>query len=264
MESLENIIRRVQVNIPFPLLIGKHRDKFIDMRLNPEIYFSAETLDEYSFSAFDEAAKLISSYGGETTFHAPFIDLISGSPDRIVRDVIKKRYEQIFELLQLFKPKSMVCHTGYDVKRHGFFQEQWDKISLNTWAWAADNLDREDALLVIENVYEYGPDAMRNLFEHLDTHTVGLCFDAGHQSAFSKTSLQEWLKGVGRFIKHLHLHDNDGSSDAHLGLGQGTIPFPILFQYIKENSLNPIMTLETHYESDLVPSLEYMKGVLEI
>ncbi len=262
MESLDHVIRKVQINIPFPLLMGKYRDRFRQMRLNPEIYFDADTLDKSSFSAFEEAANLVNSYGGETTFHAPFIDLPCGSPDRLVRDAVRKRFETLFQLVPLFSPKSIVCHAGYDWKRYHFMRERWIEESIRTWTWAAEILDREDVQLSIENVYEHGPGEIRFLFEQIEAENVGLCLDVGHQSAFSKTSLKEWLDGVGIYIKQLHLHDNDGSTDAHLSPGKGTIPFQTLFQYLEDNQIEPIITLEPHDEADLIPGLQYVNQFL--
>jgi sugar phosphate isomerase/epimerase len=57
-------------------------------------------------------------------------------------------------------------------------------------------------------------------------------------------------------MKELHLHDNDGIKDDHLAIGAGKIDFECLFEYIEQNSLKPITTVEAHKEKWLWQSLE--------
>jgi sugar phosphate isomerase/epimerase len=59
----------------------------------------------------------------------------------------------------------------------------------------------------------------------------------------------------------LHLHDNDGSGDAHLPVGQGNIDFPGLFQLLRQKQRRPLLTLEPHSQEHLTESLG---GLLQV
>jgi len=74
---------------------------------------------------------------------------------------------------------------------------------------------------------------MRTLFERLQNQGVRFCFDIGHQHAFSRSTLEDWLRALGSYLGQLHLHDNHGTADEHLPVGEGNFPFGDLFQFIR-------------------------------
>ena len=57
------------------------------------------------------------------------------------------------------------------------------------------------------------------------------------------------------WLAHLHLHDNNGRRDEHLGIGRGKFDFQGLFKFLTKHDLQPLITLEPHSEDDLWVSL---------
>ncbi len=252
----------VQVNIPFTMLWESYLDRFTKDRLNPEIGFDAEALDGCSLSDVEVVARRLNDLGLIITLHAPFIDLSPGSPDPKVRSLARQRLDQFVRLIPLFKPKTVVCHTGYDHKRYWHMKDIWLENSLKIWSWLAKQTRTEGAVLMLENVYEQGPDDILILLENLQDQGVGFCLDTGHQAVFSSAPMEEWVKCMGPFLGQLHLHDNSGKEDEHLALGKGGIDFQTLFkQLIRANIPPPLVTLEPHREEDLGPSLEYLDKI---
>ena len=259
MKAIEEIIQKVQVNIPFTMLYESYLDKFIRYGLNPEIGLDAAALDRFTVADFSGIAEKIHKNSRTVTLHGPFMDLSAGSPDPAVRRLTKRRLEQLLDLVGLFKPRSVVCHAGYDTKRYGYHKDAWSERSLELWSWMADRVNAHGARLMLENVFEDGPTDMLYLFEGLNHQQVGFCLDAGHASAFGQADLAAWLDTLGPYLGQLHLHDNPGNADEHLAMGRGTIDFGIIFKYLKINKkIRPIVTLEPHEEKDLWPSLEYL------
>jgi sugar phosphate isomerase/epimerase len=259
MKTIKQIIKQVQVNIPFTMLYESYLETFIEYGLNPEIGLDAAALDRFSMADFSGIAEKIHKNSRSVTLHGPFIDLSAGSPDPAVRRVTRRRLEQLLDLVPLFKPLSVVCHAGYDAKRYGYFKETWSENSLELWSWMADRVAEHGARLMLENVYEDGPEDIQFLFENLKNQKVGFCLDTGHSSAFGQADLEAWLKTLGPYLGQLHLHDNLGNDDEHLAMGSGVIDFSKLFKYLKKNiNISPIVTLEPHEEKDLWPSLEYL------
>ena len=254
-------IRSVQVNIPFSMLYKGYLSRFLKYRLNPEIGLDAHSLDTHSLTDFRAIASRLLTNGLSVTFHAPFMDLAPGSPDSAVRALTRRRFRQMLRLVSVFRPQTIVCHSGYDYKRYGHMQAEWLENSLEIWEWLAAGIRKAGAVLMIENVYEQGPAEMQVLFERLQNQGVRFCLDIGHQHAFSRSTLKDWLQALAPYLGQLHLHDNDGSQDSHLALGKGTTDLPILFRFLKtHNVADPlVVTLEPHRESDLWPSLEYLK-----
>jgi sugar phosphate isomerase/epimerase len=78
---------------------------------------------------------------------------------------------------------------------------------------------------------------------------------------FSYTPLNIWLQELGKYLGHLHLHDNRGRMDEHLPVGCGTFPFAELFQTLQAIKAKPSMTLEAHDQADLWQSLNNVKNM---
>lgn len=259
---MQQIIDKVQVNIPFTMLYDTHLDLFIENKLNPEIGIDAVALERFSFSDFNNIAQRFHQHSRTITLHAPFNDMSPGSPDPAVRAVTRKRFEQTLQLIPLFKPKTVVCHANYDRKRHSYFRDSWIENSLKMWSWFSACVNDEGSRLMLENVYEHSPDDIRIFFERLETQRVGFCLDTGHQAAFSRTSLSEWVDSLAPYLAQLHLHDNFCEDDDHMGLGQGKIDFTTFFEHIKEIKKEPpIITLEPHKEEYFRPSIEFLERV---
>jgi sugar phosphate isomerase/epimerase len=252
----------VQVNVPFRMLYEKYLDRFLNYKLNPEIGLDAYSLDNYKLSDFSSVAAELQKSALTVTFHAPFMDLSPGSPDTAVWELTRRRFKQMLELLPVFSPKAIVCHSGYDSKRYWNVKDVWIERSLEMWAWLAAGLGETETKIMIENVYEHDPEDMHVLFKRLEGQGIRFCLDIGHQNAFSSSSLEKWVKILGPYIGQLPLHDNDGSQDSHLALGQGNINLPDLFRLLNTAVVEPVLiTLEPHEEEALWPSIEYLRHV---
>ena len=257
---MKSIRKFVHINIPFTMLRESYLEDFINFGLNPEIGLDAKVLEGCQYSDFLDIAIKLKKAGLLTTLHSPFIDLAPGSPDRAIREVTRKRFEQVVKVASIFRPKAIVCHIGYDTRRYGFLRKVWLNNSLETWKWLAKELMERDIQLSLENVYEDRPQDILPVFKTLEKYGVKFCFDTGHCVAFGKSPMEDWLTCLGRYLGHLHLHDNDGVEDQHLGLGMGKIGFERLFHWLGKNfGSPPLITLEPHTRDGLWPSLEFLE-----
>jgi sugar phosphate isomerase/epimerase len=257
-----DISAKVQVNIPFTMLWDTYFDAFMRQGLNPEIGIDAAALDRFSRGEFGRMAEQLLERGLEITLHGPFFDLSPGSIDSGIQAATRHRFEQLLDLVPLFKPKTVVCHAGYDWRRYGYAGSDWVRNSIDTWRWLGDGIKAAGSRLMLENVYETGPEEMRTMFEHLTQQQVGLCLDTGHQSAFGKASLNTWVESLAVYLGQLHLHDNFGQKDDHLALGEGEIDFKVLFARLKTLMPRPpVITLEPHRKDALAPSLAYLEKI---
>lgn len=258
----KKIIQEIQVNVPFTMLYDSYLSLIMEYGINPEIGFDATALDRFSSSDFEYIAKQIHERGLIITLHSPFMDLSPGSPDPAVLALTRHRYEQMSQLVPIFQPKTVVCHSGYDHKRYWGLKDTWIKNSQDFWSWFAQRIIKDGAVLMLENVFEHNPHQFLELYEGLRELHVGFCLDTGHQAVFSRVDLSTWLEVLGGDIRQIHLHDNSGNSDDHLALGKGKVDFRMLFEYLRYAKTHPpIITLEPHREEDLWPSLEYLESI---
>lgn len=254
------IIDNIQVNIPFTMLVEKTwQDLFFTLKLNPEIGLDAQALDNFGPPAFREFADRFHQSGRSVTLHGPFLDLSPGSPDPKIRELTAFRFRQLVDAVMIFKPKTVVCHAGYDHDRYSFWKENWLKHTIDTWQWLGREISARGSRLMLENVYEKTPEELLQVLRPLNPEHIGYCLDIGHLAAFSKHPLVPWLAATGQYIGQLHLHDNRGDHDSHMGMGKGTVDFEPLFGHAKKMPSPPVVTLEPHQQEDFLASLAYLE-----
>lgn len=256
------VAKQVQVNIPYRMLGDGYLQKFLDYGLNPEVGLDASVLDQITPAEAAIVADQFHCAGRTITLHGPFIDLSAGSPDTAIRKVTEKRFQQLAALVPIFKPVSVVCHTGYDHRRYWPIRDQYHKTSLEIWRPLATAVKEAGSRLMLENVYEQDPLEILPVIESLQPLKVGFCLDIGHQGVFGKAPLTEWVAVMSSCLRQLHLHDNMGSQDDHMALGEGKMDIEGLFRQLLSRNIRPVaVTLEPHEESALAPSLDYLERI---
>lgn len=88
--------------------------------------------------------------------------------------------------------------------------------------------------LLLENIISTGTraQALLALLDEVDpAGEAGICLDLGH--AHVDGGVLAELRAALPRLAHLHVHDNDGSEDAHLAPGQGSIPWPSVIEMLR-------------------------------
>ena len=249
------LLKKVQVNVPFLKLKNDYLPLFMEYGMNPEIGIDADALDSASDKEFRNIAEILNRNHRKITLHGPFMDLVPGGLDNMLLKATRKRLDRFFEIVPLFEPINVVCHTGYDP---GHYRENWNEWldnSIATWESYVNHAEQFGYKLLLENVYEKNPEVHLALFSAIPSDAFGFCLDVGHHHVFGKSSLKEWVDAFGEKIMELHLHDNNGEEDTHLAVGKGNADFAGLYQFINEKGLSPTITLEPHEEETLWQSL---------
>ncbi|HMA67823.1 MAG TPA: sugar phosphate isomerase/epimerase family protein [Desulfosalsimonadaceae bacterium] len=261
----EQVLERVQVNIPFGMLMeAYYQELVLSTPINPEIGLDAGVLDTYTKADFADVAEKLHQRGCSVTIHGPFLDLSPGSPDTAIRNTSLQRFRQMLQAVEVFRPAVVVCHAAYDASRYDFCREQWIANSIDTWQWLAAAVQERGARLMLENVYERDPSELLAVLKRFSPELLGCCLDVGHQAVFSAVALGEWFERLRPYIGQLHLHDNHGDFDAHLGMGRGSIDFRPLFDFLTACRSSPVLTLEPHYQEDFEISMAYLEQYLPL
>lgn len=255
------IIRRVQVHVPFHRLRNEYLPLLIRERLNPEISFNHESLDSFTRADYLETAQKIADAGLTVTFHAPFMDLRPGALDPAILRVTRDRLSRVFDLVPYFHPRSVVCHPAFDERYYISAEQKWMENSLETWGHFTRIAEQADTVIALENVYETNPGQLVKILTEIGSSHLRFCFDAGHHNVFARTDLDEWARRLFSFLHQVHVHDNNGATDEHLAIGSGTFPFARLFGLIREREIDPIITIEAHSEKTLWRALDNMEAM---
>jgi sugar phosphate isomerase/epimerase len=235
----------IHAHVPYPRL-SEHLGYIVADRINPEIFFSAETLDHIVWEELSAQAGVLHSAGLTTTIHAPFMDLNPGALDPSIREVTRKRFHQVFQAAEQLKPRVIVFHPGYDDLRYGGNRLDWLKNSIDFWREFVRCARDLGCVIAMENIFEKEPSTLRGLLDAIDDPCFRHCFDVGHWNMFTTVSMEEWFAELGPFLAESHIHDNHGHADEHLPPGEGQIDFPLLFRLLRQYAPNAVYTIEAH------------------
>lgn len=171
--------------------------------------------------------------------HAPFAELCPAAIDPLVREVAKRRYLQAAALAKRYGAEKMVVHSGFIPLV--YYPEWFAPQSAAFWREFLNDVD--GLTLCVENVMETSPDALRQVAEQVNDPRLRICFDVGH--AFCQSGdLAPWLDALAPYSSHVHLHNNHGTFDEHLGLPDGTLDMAAVIRQLEALAPQATYTLE--------------------
>ncbi len=236
---------------------------FLANGLHPELCLDAWSLQNKDNAWFEGLGNTLAQRGLSCSVHLTYENLHPGSHDRFILDATRLRLKTAFAMAQLLNPKLMVGHVDYSQDVYGEDRDGWLERHTETWADLLDGWPGHPPLY-LENTFELEPEPVCDAVAALESRGAGICFDVSHWHCFSrgvdKQDLDKWVECFAPYLRHLHLHDNDGSSDQHVGMGQGAIPWDQFFALLQARNLTPSVTFEPHDEDSLRASLAFMQG----
>ena len=171
--------------------------------------------------------------------HAPFAELCPAAIDPLVRAVTRRRFLQAAALAKRYGAEKMVVHSGFIPLV--YYPEWFAPQSAAFWREFLNDVD--GLTLCVENVMETSPDALRQIAEQVNDPRLRICFDVGH--AFCQSGdLAPWLDALAPYSSHVHLHNNHGTFDEHLGLPDGTLDIAALIRQLEALAPQATYTLE--------------------
>ncbi len=255
------------VNLPISWAVHEEKwlHKFIGMGLNPEL-----GLDEHSLAlpveTHREIAARLEDAGLKRALHLPFMHIDPGAEDSAARGKARSALLKGAEIAELYGAKHMIGHAAICLPdaECGTFGQEYFSARMGRLGRVWETVNRASSIpLFLENTYEQDPGSLAHFIAGLDQDTR-LCFDVGHWFSFGggkqENNLEFWLSTIGAYIQHLHLHDNDGASDAHLALGGGGIAFEEYFRLLNQYCGKISITLEPHDENALNGTINWFRS----
>ena len=256
---------RLFVHTPYHFLkdaLDDTIDTLVELKLAPEIYFSALHLEELAVDrkSLERVVARLEEHGLPCSFHGPFLDLSPAGCDSQIIAVTRDRFLALFELARICKPKVIVLHSGYERWRFNLNINLWLEQSIAFWRPLARRAEELSTAIAIENIFETTPGGLRMLFDEIASPAFGGCFDIGHWNLFGEMDLSEWLGLLKNHILAFHLHDNRGRFDDHFVPGDGLINFAALKLLSESHNIKALVhTFELHQRSELKRGVDWFK-----
>lgn len=166
------------------------------------------------------------SYNIKYSVHAPFADINIASPSKPMLKAMLKRLKTSIENAYSLDAYMWIFHPGLKTGVSMFYPcADWLQNLKTTKLLLKISRDY-NLQIAIENVPEPYPFLIKNVndFEKFYDEIgedIGLVLDVGHANINGQMEL--FLKTFADKIMHVHVHDNDGKGDQHLGVGYGTV-----------------------------------------
>ena len=194
--------------------IGTHGFDFLDLFIEPDkalpeivdVTLLKQTLQEYRLSLI-----------GHSAWYLPF-----GSPYRALRETAVEIVSGYFPFLQELACPFLTVHANWP---SGLFSEQ---EAIDFQLFSLERLIEKAAAFDVRIMYEplgTPSDTLENLKQIVSRlPDLMVHLDMGHAHV-CKIRPELFFKAFPGKVAHIHLHDNDGCTDQHLPLGEGTIPW---------------------------------------
>ena len=198
------------------------------------------TLDD-DFPAADRAVLRKLRGIGRRVLHGPYNELFPCAIDLKARALAAERFRQAMALAVRYHADKVVLHGGFHPRLYYpcWYTEQ------SVLFWKAFLPEIPDGVTIcLENVLEDTPDMLFDIVSEVDSDKIALCLDVGHVNAYSPVPVKAWIARYGSRLKHLHIHNNDGSADTHSPLIEGTLDIPSIAAQAKAAAPGATFTLE--------------------
>ena len=213
-------------------------------------FCTAWNMDD-EFAETDVAVRQKLEHTDRRLLHAPFNELFPCAIDRKARELAAERYRQAIRLARHYGAQKVIVHGGYNPRMYYpvWYTEQ------SAIFWKEFLQDDPGVEIVLENVFEETPQMLTDILRAVDHPRLRMCLDVGHVNAYSGQSVLQWLEICAPYLSHFHLHNNDGSCDAHLALPTGSIPMLRLLERAQLLCPGATFTLEL---TEAEPSVRWL------
>jgi sugar phosphate isomerase/epimerase len=219
------------------------------------------TLNRKRVTALNETAE---AHGIKYTLHCPIADINIASPSKPMLKASLKRLKKSMAYAAELKAKLWILHPGQITGITPFYPgSDWRQNvkSIHLLHETARDFGLEVA---IENVpQKYGstmktPEDFERFYEETGLTDIGIVLDVGHANL--ETQNQRFLEQFPGRIVHLHLSDNMGEDDQHLGIGYGKIDWQQLATKLRKMNFKGIIMIESVF--NVPESLTRLKQLL--
>ena len=169
--------------------------------------------------------------------------------------VTREYFDYAYDVAEKLGCLSMTVHHGYVPNTS--YPENWIKRAALFWrAFLEDHPG--DMHINMENQLEHGPDILMRLVDAMADERLKLNLDIGHAHCHSRFDVKEWIIQLNERIHYVHIHQNNGQTDEHLGLQQGSIMLDPVFDALEKYAPDAVWALECRLE-DMEVSVECLK-----
>src|SRR3990172_6447248 len=197
------------------------------------------TLNKQRVKTLNERAQ---SHGFKYTLHCPFADINIASPSKPMLNASLKRLKQSMKYANQLNVELWVLHPGLITGITMFYPGSDWKQNIQSIRTLHKTAKEYSLRIAIENLpKKYGsimntPEDFNRLYQETRLTDIGIVLDTGHANI--EAQIEPFLTQLHDNIYELHLSDNMGEQDQHLGIGYGKINWRSIANNLKHINYN--------------------------
>ncbi len=212
------------------------------------------TLNKNRVGMLNQIAK---SHNIEYTLHAPFADINLSSPTKPILTASLKRLKESMVYANALYAKLWIFHPGNKTGISMFYPNADWKQNSKGIRELHETAEKYGLNIAMENLPEkYGflmkqPEDFTKFYKETRLNNVGIVLDVGHANLEKQT--EQFLRKLPDKIVHIHVSDNTGENDQHLGIGHGKINWQQFAATLREIAYDKRIMVESvnHVEESL-------------
>lgn len=107
------------------------------------------------------------------------------------------------------------------------------------------------------------PEKVLQFIKEMNDPHFGMCLDTGHVATQESLDLAEQVRMVGKYMKVMHVHDNNGEKDQHQWPGKGILNWESFTDALKDIGFDGVFSLETNPAVE-IPEAQFRKEAREL
>ncbi|MDR2719646.1 MAG: sugar phosphate isomerase/epimerase [Nitrososphaerota archaeon] len=242
---------KAKVGVSMLYSLGEPFNRMVN-RLGNEGTQCVEILDDGAHELNKSRASLLrevaKSYDLEYTVHAPFADINIASPSRTILAAALKRLTKSLYYTRALDAKLCVLHPGAKTGISQFYSGVEWKQNVQSIQELYAEAEQLGVNIAIENLpakYWFimnSPEDFHKFYKETSL-PIGIVLDIGH--AHLENQIQPFFNQLADKIVHIHVSDNNGVNDDHLGVGYGTIDYDWFADTLKKIGYNQRIVVES-------------------
>jgi sugar phosphate isomerase/epimerase len=198
---------------------------------------------DYTSEAILQMKRLAQEYDMPLQVHAPYHNLRPADLNPRIRDASVQSVKDGIDFASQIGGRIVTTHLGSVSKGHlKHAHERIRRALLDSITTLVEYAEERNIKIAIENVQSdkesYWEEAIgktaeeiMEILKEINAKNVGVTFDVGHANTVGNSD--DFAAKLAPYMINVHLHDNDGTRDQHLVIGEGKINFPKILHTLK-------------------------------
>jgi sugar phosphate isomerase/epimerase len=212
-----------------------------------------EIVDDDTFALTNEKAKALldlkRSEDVDYTVHAHFVDINIAAVNESFRSLAISRLNTSLRFTQMIDANIWVFHPGIHSGLNYFYPQRDIENCILSVAELSDVAKRFGIAILIENMPASetfllrGTDDFEQFSKLAGKSSPDMVLDIGH--ANTTNEIESFIGRQGEQIRHVHAHDNNGVTDSHNGIGDGTVPWKVVASKLNRSGFSGSLIVES-------------------